>query len=79
MSNIEDIVDSLENKISKVLHKLELLKHRVYDDNFDIKDLIESEEDLMATNLKLIQLQKTNKDQLEAASKILFLCKRIQT
>ena len=26
MSNIENIVDSLENKISKVLHKLELLK-----------------------------------------------------
>ena len=26
MSNIEDIVDSLENKISKMLHKLELLK-----------------------------------------------------
>lgn len=25
MSNIEDIVDSLEDKISKVLHKLELL------------------------------------------------------
>lgn len=26
MGNIEDIVNSLENKISKVLHKLELLK-----------------------------------------------------
>ena len=26
MSNIEDIVDSLENKINKVLQKLELLK-----------------------------------------------------
>ena len=26
MSNIEDIVDSLENKISKVLHKMEVLK-----------------------------------------------------
>ncbi|WP_445956502.1 hypothetical protein [Yeosuana sp.] len=26
MSKIEDIVDSLENKISKVLHKLEILK-----------------------------------------------------
>ncbi|NNC51196.1 MAG: hypothetical protein HKO01_11750 [Flaviramulus sp.] len=26
MSSIEDIADSLENKISKVLHKLELLK-----------------------------------------------------
>ena len=26
MSNIEDIVDSLENKISKVLHRIALLK-----------------------------------------------------
>ncbi|WP_299336191.1 hypothetical protein [uncultured Psychroserpens sp.] len=26
MSKIEDVVDSLENKISKVLHKLEVLK-----------------------------------------------------
>ncbi|MBJ6369197.1 hypothetical protein [Snuella sedimenti] len=26
MGNIEDIVDSLENKISKVLHRLELLR-----------------------------------------------------
>ena len=26
MGNIEDIVDSLENKISKVLHKVEVLK-----------------------------------------------------
>lgn len=26
MSNIEDVVDSLENKISKVLHKMEVLK-----------------------------------------------------
>lgn len=26
MSNIEDIVDSLENKISKILHKQELFK-----------------------------------------------------
>ncbi len=26
MSKIEDIVDSLENKISKVLHKMEVLK-----------------------------------------------------
>ncbi|GGZ86873.1 hypothetical protein [Algibacter mikhailovii] len=26
MGNIEDIVDSLENKISKLLHRLELLK-----------------------------------------------------
>ena len=26
MSSIEDIVDSLENKISKIIHKLEVLK-----------------------------------------------------
>ena len=44
--------------------KLEILSHSVYDENFDIKDLIESEEDLLVTNLKLIQLQKTEKDQL---------------
>jgi hypothetical protein len=44
--------------------KLEILRHSVYDENFDIKDLIESEDDLLTTNLKIIQLQKTEKDQL---------------
>ena len=34
MSNIEDIVDSLENKISKILHKLEVLKQT----NLKLKD-----------------------------------------
>jgi chromosome segregation ATPase len=37
MSNIEDIVDSLENKISKVLHKLELLKRA----NFKLNEELE--------------------------------------
>lgn len=51
--------------------KLEILSHSVYDENFDIKDLIESEEDLLATNLKLIQLQKTSEDQIAYLKEIL--------
>lgn len=51
--------------------KLELLSHKIYDENFDIKDLIESEEDLLATNLKLIQLQKTHNDQLQYLNELL--------
>lgn len=38
MSNIEDIVDSLENKISKILHRLEVLKQS----NLKLKDELES-------------------------------------
>ena len=38
MSNIEDIVDSLENKISKVVHKLELLKQA----NLKLKEELEA-------------------------------------
>lgn len=37
MSNIEDIVDSLENKISKILHKLEVLKQT----NLKLKEELE--------------------------------------
>ncbi|WP_406683966.1 hypothetical protein N1F78_14930 [Seonamhaeicola sp. MEBiC1930] len=47
MSNIEEIVDSLENKISKVLHRLELLKQT----NLKLTEEIE------ASNKK-IQMQK---------------------
>ena len=45
MSNIESIVDSLENRISKVLHKLEVLKQN----NAKLQD------DLAATQQKMIQ------------------------
>lgn len=37
MSNIEDIVNSLENKINKVLHQLELLKQ----ENFKLSNDLE--------------------------------------
>jgi len=38
MSHIEDIVDALENKISKVLHKVEVLKQA----NFKLEEALES-------------------------------------
>ena len=45
MGNIESVVDSLENRISKVLHKLEVLKQS----NVKLK------EELGATQEKMIQ------------------------
>ncbi|QRM90507.1 hypothetical protein FG167_15115 [Lacinutrix sp. WUR7] len=45
MSHIEDIVDALENKISKVLQKQEVLKQAN----------IKLEEDLQASNQELLQ------------------------
>jgi hypothetical protein len=49
MSSIEDIVDSLENKISKILHKLEVLKQT----NSNLKEeLVVSEQNLQ--NQKLL-------------------------
>lgn len=45
MGNIESVVDSLENRISKVLHKLEVLKQN----NVKLK------EDLKTTQDKMIQ------------------------
>lgn len=58
------LIDANTLKHQQLKDKLEILSHSVYDENFDIKDLIESEEDLLATNLKLIQLKKNERDQL---------------
>jgi len=50
MSNIEDIVDSLENKISKVLHRLELLKQA----NLKLsKELEASKQNLQSQKLQI--------------------------
>lgn len=48
MSSIEDIVDSLESKISKILHKLEVLKQT----NSKLKEeLVVSEQNLQSQKL----------------------------
>ena len=49
MGNIESVVDSLENRISKVLHKLEVLKQN----NAKLK------EDFELTQKKMIQQEVT--------------------
>ncbi|ALJ04234.1 hypothetical protein APS56_03330 [Pseudalgibacter alginicilyticus] len=59
MSNIEDIVDSLENKISKILHKQELLKQA----NLKLKTQLEdSQKELQDQKLEI----STWKDKYEA-------------
>ena len=45
MGNIESVVDSLENRISKVLHKLEVLK----------QNNVKLQADLDATQKKMVQ------------------------
>ncbi len=39
--------------------KLDVLSLNIYNTNFDVKDLIDTEEDLLTSNLRIIQLQKT--------------------
>ena len=62
MSNIEDIVDSLENKISKVLHKLELLKQA----NLKLNEELEASK----SELKNQKLQITGWEEKYEALKI---------
>lgn len=59
MSNIEDIVDSLENKISKILHKQELLKQANLKLNAKLED---SRKELQNQKLEI----STWKDKYEA-------------
>jgi chromosome segregation ATPase len=55
MSNIEDIVDSLENRISKVLHKLEALKKA----NGKLQeDLQQSQNKLQEQNVHLVSWEE---------------------
>ncbi|MBW1296785.1 hypothetical protein [Aquimarina litoralis] len=51
MSNLIEIVDSLENRISKLLHKYDLLKQQNADLKSKIKDL-ESNSELQVDQLK---------------------------
>lgn len=67
MSHIEDIVDSLENKISKILHKLEVLKQT----NLKLKEELE----VSRQNLQNQKMETSNWEEkyeaLKMASSIL--------
>ena len=63
----------LLTKQQQINDKLTLLGHQVFDENFEIKEVIASEEDLLATHLKIIQLKKTREDQEEYLKKVFGL------
>ena len=75
-------LDYIFNKKTAILYavkqqqlkdKLGLLGHQVFDEDFEVKELIESEEDLLATHLKIIQLKKTREDLEDYLKKVLAL------
>ncbi|WP_147676448.1 hypothetical protein [Algibacter pacificus] len=67
MSNIEDIVDSLENKISKVLHKIELLKQT----NLKLREELEVSKQEVLHQKKLNADWKENYEALKIANSML--------
>jgi hypothetical protein len=52
-----------EEKQQQLKDKLTLLSKDIYNTNFDVKDLIDSEDELLETNLKILNLQETKLNQ----------------
>lgn len=67
MSNIESIVDSLENRISKVLHKLEVLKQS----NIKLKEELEETQKKMIHQKTEINSWEEKYESLKFANSIL--------
>jgi chromosome segregation ATPase len=67
MGNIESIVDSLENRISKVLHKLEVLKQN----NAKLKEELDTTQQKMIQQDALISSWEEKYESLKFASSIL--------
>lgn len=67
MSNIESVVDSLENRISKVLHKLEVLKQN----NAKLQADLEVTQKKAAHQEKIISSWEEKYESLKLANSIL--------
>lgn len=67
MSNIESVVDSLENRISKVLHKLEVLKQN----NAKLQDDLEATQQRMIQQEAIISSWEEKYESLKFANSIL--------
>ncbi|RLD29140.1 MAG: hypothetical protein DRI75_04270 [Bacteroidetes bacterium] len=67
MSNIETIVDSLENRINKVLHKLEVLKQT----NVKLKDDVALSQSKLSEQEELISSWEEKYETLKFANSIL--------
>lgn len=57
----DKLIVLLERKQNQLKDKLKILAKQIYDTNFDIKDLIDTEESLQEVELKLLNLNKVNK------------------
>ena len=67
MSNIEEIVDSLENKISKILHKLDILKQT----NSKLKEELDQSRQTINAQAKEINDWQEKFDALKVANTML--------
>lgn len=67
MSNIEEIVDSLENKISKILHKLDILKQT----NSRLKEELEQSQQTINAQAQEITNWQEKFDALKVANTML--------
>lgn len=67
MGNIESIVDSLENRISKVLHKLEVLKQN----NAKLKEELDTTQQKMIQQETVISSWEEKYESLKFANSIL--------
>jgi hypothetical protein len=67
MSNIQDIVDSLENRISKMLHKLEVLKQS----NLKLNQELSISEQKIADQEKMLLNWEERYESLKVASSML--------
>lgn len=67
MGNIESVVDSLENRISKVLHKLEVLKQN----NAKLKEELDTTQQKMIQQETVISSWEEKYESLKFANSIL--------
>ena len=67
MSHIEDIVDALENKINKALHKLEVLKQ----DNFKLEEALQSSSQDLKDQKQHLALWQDKYEALKMANSML--------
>ena len=67
MSNIEEIVDSLENKISKILHKMDILKQA----NSKLKEELEQSKQMIEGQSQDILVWQEKYDALKIANTML--------
>jgi hypothetical protein len=65
------LIELLQEKQMQLTDKLKILKQNIYEINFDATDLVNVEDDLLATNLKLMNLKDLKHRQLAVIERAL--------